>query len=330
MASKYQVLRVSFLISGIGRRENCGASLANVRNSVLLPPTCYIFALFELNVSEASGFASLENRTNRERFSYFDGLPDSLRRFSLQSSFAPTHTFVQSAPPQMKTALRQLARRCIYTSNTVRYRVELPRLLDALRIVGKVDRAVDVGAAGGYYVVSAYLHFAKHVHAIEYDTHLCDLLRQELARFPDRCTWQQGSILSLPVESASADLVACTQVLEHIDDELRAFEELTRILKPGGYLLLAVPHPPAPWPESGHVREGYRIEDLINLGNCFGVETILSDYYLTFSTQKVIHLAHRFRDKLPALLPLSELKYSRDERRRQRPYGILVLYRKLR
>jgi len=62
----------------------------------------------------------------------------------------------------------------------------------------------------------------------------------------------------------------------------------------------------------------------------FGLETILSDYCLTFSTQKVIYLAHRFRDKLPALLPLSELKYSRDERRRQRPYGILVLYRKLR
>ena len=195
-------------------------------------------------------------------------------------------------------------------------------------MVGKVDLAVDIGAAGGYYVVNAYLHFAKHVHAIEYDTHLCDLLRQELARFPQRCTWQQGSILSLPLESASADLVACSQVLEHIDDELRAFYELTRILKPGGHLLLAVPHPPAPWPEPGHVREGYRLEDLITLGNRFSLETIHSDYYLISSTQKVIQLAHRFREKLPALLPLPEVNCSRDERRRQRPYGILVLYKK--
>jgi SAM-dependent methyltransferase len=247
---------------------------------------------------------------------------------SLKSAFAPARAILQSGPPQMRTALRRLARRCIYTSNTVRYRVELPRLLEALRVVGKVDRAVDIGAAGGYYVVNAYLHFANRVHAIEYDAHLCDLLRQELVRFPERCTWQQGSILSLPVESAGADLVACTQVLEHIDDELRAFHELTRILKPGGYLLLAVPHPPAPWPEPGHVREGYRVEDLINLGNRFGLKTIHSDYYLTSSTQKIIHLAHRFCGKLPALLPLSELKYSRDERLRQRPYGILALYRK--
>ena len=228
----------------------------------------------------------------------------------------------------MKMALRRLARRWIYTSNTVRYRVELPRLLKALQIVGQVDCAIDVGAAGGYYVVSAYLHFAKHVHAIEYDTGLCNLLRQELARFPERCSWQQGSILSLPVESASADLVACTQVLEHIDDELLAFKELTRVLKPGGHLLLAVPHPPAPWPEPGHVREGYRIEDLMTLGARFGLEIIHSDYYLTSSTQKVVHRAHRFREKLPALLPLPELSYSRNERLRQRPYGILVLYRK--
>jgi SAM-dependent methyltransferase len=204
----------------------------------------------------------------------------------------------------------------------------LPRLLEALRIVGNVDLAVDIGAAGGYYVVNAYLHFAERVCAIEYDAYLCDLLRQELARFPERCSWQQGSILSLPVESASADLAACTQVLEHIDNELCAFAELTRILKPGGYLLLAVPHPPAPWPEPGHVREGYRLEDLITLGNRFCLETVHSDYYLTSSTQKIIQLAHRFREKLPALLPLLELNYSRDERLRQRPYGILVLYKK--
>jgi SAM-dependent methyltransferase len=228
----------------------------------------------------------------------------------------------------MKTALKRIARRWIYTSNTVRYRVELPRLLEALRIVGKVDLAVDVGAAGGYYVVSAYRQFANLVHAIEYDTHLCNLLRQELAGFPERCTWQQGSILSLPVKTASADLVTCTQVLEHIDDDLRAFGELNRILKPGGYLLLAVPHPPAPWPEPGHVREGYRFEELVKLGTRFSLQTVRCDYYLTASTQKVIRLAHRFRERLPAFLPLTELRCSCQERLRQRPYGILVLYKK--
>ena len=163
---------------------------------------------------------------------------------------------------------------------------------------------------------------------MEYDTHLCDLLRQELARFPGRCTWQQGSILSLPVETESADLVTCTQVLEHIDDELRAFGELARILKPDGHLLLTVPHPPAPWPESGHVREGYRMEELENLGARFGLETIHSDYFLIASTQSVIRLAHRLHHRLPALLPLPELRLSREERFRQQPYGILALYRK--
>lgn len=274
------------------------------------------------------------SRPQAESLCYFLRHVDAMRggvarlNTSIKFAVAVASAFVQNAPPQMKTALRGLARRCFYTSNTVRYRVELPRLLEALRIVGKVDLAVDVGAAGGYYVVSAYVQFANRVHAIEYDSHLCELLREELARFPNRCTWQQGSILSLPVETESADLVTCTQVLEHIDDELGAFSELARILKLGGNLLLAVPHPPAPWVETGHVREGYRREELVNLGTRFGLETIHCDYYLTATTQNVIRLAHRLHQRLPALLPLPELRLSSEERSRQQPYGILVLYRK--
>jgi hypothetical protein len=38
-------------------------------------------------------------------------------------------------------------------------------------MVGKVDLAVDI--AGRYYVVNAYLHFAEHIHAIEYNARLC-------------------------------------------------------------------------------------------------------------------------------------------------------------
>jgi predicted RNA methylase len=83
----------------------------------------------------------------------------------------------------------------------VRYRVELPRLLEALGLVGQIDRAVDIGAGGAYYTISAYRYFAKRGHSIEFDKRLCNLLRRELHRFPGRCTWQQGSILALLYEA---------------------------------------------------------------------------------------------------------------------------------
>lgn len=47
-------------------------------------------------------------------------------------------------------------------------------------------------------------------------------------------------ILALPLE-ASADLVLCTEVFEHIPDPVRAFEKLTLLTKAGGYLVITVP-----------------------------------------------------------------------------------------
>jgi SAM-dependent methyltransferase len=46
-----------------------------------------------------------------------------------------------------------------------------------------------------------------------------------------------GSVEALPVDDASFDLVLCTQVLEHVDDPLRAVSELRRVTAPGGRVL---------------------------------------------------------------------------------------------
>ncbi len=47
-------------------------------------------------------------------------------------------------------------------------------------------------------------------------------------------------ILEIP-ESIKYDLVICTEVLEHVPDPVQSFEKLTRLLKPGGRLLITVP-----------------------------------------------------------------------------------------
>lgn len=46
----------------------------------------------------------------------------------------------------------------------------------------------------------------------------------------------------LPFKDESFDTVFCSQVLEHLPDPKRALEEMARILKKEGHLILSVPH----------------------------------------------------------------------------------------
>ncbi len=62
----------------------------------------------------------------------------------------------------------------------------------------------------------------------------------------------------MPFRSAIFDVVICTDVLEHIVDDVAAMCELARVLKPAGTLILTVPACPWAWSEHdqylGHLR----------------------------------------------------------------------------
>ena len=70
-----------------------------------------------------------------------------------------------------------------------------------------------------------------------------------------------ASLTDLPFRDGSFESCVCTEVLEHIPDDDAAVGELARCLRPGGTLVVSVPHPPAPHDPS-HVREGYRLANL--------------------------------------------------------------------
>jgi len=50
-----------------------------------------------------------------------------------------------------------------------------------------------------------------------------------------------SNIVLIPVSDESFDVVLCSEVLEHIPDPVAAIKEFSRILKPGGTLLITAP-----------------------------------------------------------------------------------------
>ena len=50
-----------------------------------------------------------------------------------------------------------------------------------------------------------------------------------------------ADICSLPIRSDAVEVIICTEVLEHVEDTNRAVEELNRVLRTGGYLILTTP-----------------------------------------------------------------------------------------
>lgn len=56
-----------------------------------------------------------------------------------------------------------------------------------------------------------------------------------------------ADLLDLPHPDATFDAVLCSEVLEHLEDDRAALRELVRVLRPGGRLLVSVPHADFPW-----------------------------------------------------------------------------------
>lgn len=51
-----------------------------------------------------------------------------------------------------------------------------------------------------------------------------------------------SDITKIPVESNTFDVITCFEVIEHLPNPIECFRELTRILKPGGCLLITAPN----------------------------------------------------------------------------------------
>ena len=100
-------------------------------------------------------------------------------------------------------------------------------------------RCLDAGCGGGRGSVLMAECGAAEVVGVDLSERNVETCRARTARRGlDNCRFVQGSLLEVPFEDASFDVVWCNGVLHHTEDPDRALVELARLLRPGGRLWL--------------------------------------------------------------------------------------------
>lgn len=103
----------------------------------------------------------------------------------------------------------------------------------------KPESILDVGAGEGFTLEMFRKNkVGKKLEGIEY--------MDEAIKFGNQLHPQvkikKGDIYKLPYKDSSFDLIICTEVLEHLDNPIKAVEELKRVTKK--HIILSVPNEP--------------------------------------------------------------------------------------
>lgn len=102
-------------------------------------------------------------------------------------------------------------------------------------VYGKGDTLLDVGCGSGW---SSYLISQLGKETTGLDLNGSAFEPQE----NDQLKYCVGSALDLPYENSSFDLVSTHECLEHLPDPEKALNEMYRVVKPGGRLILVGPN----------------------------------------------------------------------------------------
>ncbi|TMD15330.1 MAG: class I SAM-dependent methyltransferase, partial [Chloroflexi bacterium] len=95
-------------------------------------------------------------------------------------------------------------------------------------------RIIDVGSGGG--AVAQALQEFGHVTACDIDVRCA----ASVARRPGM-SFAYGTAEAIPFAGGSFDLVTAFDVLEHLDDDVRALREMARVVSPAGLIAVTVP-----------------------------------------------------------------------------------------
>jgi SAM-dependent methyltransferase len=130
----------------------------------------------------------------------------------------------------------------------------LRRQLERMISTGRVPvrpRILNIGAATGRS--SQWLATLGDVASLEYDRDCCRLTRERTG-----LDIVEGTILDLPWEYGSFDVVCAFDVIEHVEDDIGAVAEMKRVCRRNGILFVTVPASPLLWSEHDEINHHFR------------------------------------------------------------------------
>lgn len=99
----------------------------------------------------------------------------------------------------------------------------------------KKDRVLDIGCGTG--IILKLLEGFGTAYGVELSADAIQFLKKRGLRFVARSDASQ----SIPFKDSSFSAITCLDVLEHLDDDLALLNEMLRVCKPGGHIVLTVP-----------------------------------------------------------------------------------------
>lgn len=113
----------------------------------------------------------------------------------------------------------------------------LHRYAIALEFV-KGKKVLDI-ACGEGYGVNLMAKSALQVTGIDIDNLT---IEKAITKYKqENISFKHGSILQIPAQDGSFDLITCFETLEHVNDHNILMSELKRVLKPSGLLIISTP-----------------------------------------------------------------------------------------
>jgi SAM-dependent methyltransferase len=104
------------------------------------------------------------------------------------------------------------------------------------RLLPSGGALLDAGCGLGDILESMPAGIVRH--GVDYSQKNVEYVSRRLG---DRAVIRHGSLYDLPFPDGVMDAAICLEVLEHLEDDRSALAELSRVVRPGGWLIASVP-----------------------------------------------------------------------------------------